>query len=578
MPKRIQTIYNKINNEVKAIKEANGYKNLSNSFGHFFIKSVFNIDDVSAKEALTDGGDDNGIDAIYISGDKNRTLNFFQFKYPSDSKGFKAGFTDEEIVKLSNGTLTFLSGDELDDKSWNAHLIKKHNEIKSLKSYTVKLWVVRYTDASIERKRKKLEQETKTLQRHRYNTCEYEIFNAEKIMNLYESRYENLYPTITLHVQNDPSPQKFNGDNYKSINTVCSIKDLYDAVNESRDQIFDGNVRFYNSKTPVTAAIRKTLEDYPKKLMLLNNGITILSRVANYNPSGNKFTLESASIINGAQTVGSILDVLDKVEDKTKYEESKILVRILEIKNDEAVINDIVNSLNTQTKMFTAFNISKDSRLRDVQDEINEDNEVPYFLEIKYNEFNTLKSNGKTNKKKKDVVNSEKMIQLYTAFHNINEKAHQAKLKSSELFDDNKLLNKVLDELNKSDAVQLFDLYYGKIQKIITQYRGYIKDSEKNEILSTLNIRKNEIVNYRFLLTGDILVLFATGIINKNTKEDYDTCVKKAIKEIRSYIKKIYGSDNKVALSNITKLKKTFEDIQKKLYTKYTKKQANKKK
>lgn len=560
MPTRLQIIYNKINDEIESIKESNGYDTTSNAFGHFFIKSLFNIDDQTANESLTDGAYDNGIDAIFISDEDIPVLNFFQFKYPMSEKNLVDGFKDEEIVKLGDGTQSFLMSTELNDKRWNPYLIQKHNEIRDFQSYAIKLWVVKYTNANITHQLDKLKETSDRIQSATLNSCDCEICGAQQIMELYESRYENIYPTITLNVVKSIQSQQFEGDNYKSINTVCSIKDLYEAVNESRDKIFDGNVRFYNPKTTVTEAIRKTLVDNPKSLMLLNNGITILCREANFNLGGPKFTLKSASIINGAQTVGSILDVLDKVEDRSVYEQSSILVRILEIKNDDDVINEIVNSLNTQTKMFSAYNISKDVRLRNVQDRINEDSDIPYFLEIKYNEFSTLKSQGKTKKIRKNVVSSEKMIQLYTAYENLKGKAYLAKLKSSDLLKDDELITKALNQIQKDDVVSVLDLYYGKIQNVITQYRKYIRNNEEKDILLTLDIEESEIDAYRFLTTGDILLLFTTAIIKKKYSESIDNCIVMAVKEIKEYIKEVHP-DEKVALSNVTKAKKTFEDI-----------------
>lgn len=564
MPTKIETIYKKIKNEVNEIREINKYANDSTAFGHFYIKHIFNIDDQTAKESLTEGGHDNGIDAIYISQDSTPTLHFFQFKFPNSEDNLSDGYTDTEIVKLGNGTQEFLQSKELEKSMWNEYLIEKHNIIRDLDSYEIKLWIVRYTNAKVTHQEKKLENISKQIYSRTLNNCSYIINSAQNIMELYESRFEKIYPTIYLNVLGSVQPQQFESDSFKSINTVCSIKNLYDAVTDNRDKIFDGNVRYYNSKTDVTLGIRKTLIEQPEKFILMNNGITILAEETSFNLKGPRFTLKSASIINGAQTVGSILEVIDQAEDKEKYNESTVLVRILEINNEEEVINEIVNSLNTQTKMFSAYNISKDSRLRNIQTEINNSVDTPYFLEIKYNEFITMKKNRKTEKFKKDVVSSEKLIQLYTAFFNLKSKANVAKSNSSELLKEDELINNALDRITKDDAIKILDLYKD-IQSVITDYRIY-RTTKKNNILEFLKIAEKKINDYQFLTTGDILILFATSIVMKiYPDKSNDEAIKFSINESAKFIKKLTRG-KKVAFSNITKSKATFEGLKSELY------------
>lgn len=569
MPTKLETVYKKIKNEVAQINEIYKYPSESAAFGHFCIKNIFNVDDQVASESITDDFHDNGIDAIYISEDSVPVLNFFEFKFPKTENNLCDGFTDEEIVKLGDGTRTFLCSKELDSEIWNEYLIDKHNIVKELESYKIKLWAVRYTNAQITHQNSKLAEQSKHIYRSTLNECDPKLCGAQDIMELYESRYEKIYPNIELNVVSSVQPQVYETDGFKSTHTVVSISELYKAVSDHRDKIFDGNVRYYNSKTDVTTGIRSTLRDYPEKFMLLNNGITILAEETKYNVKTSKLILKSASIINGAQTVGSIIEVLDQIGEE-KYAESAVLVRILEINNEES-INDIVNSLNTQTKMFSAYNISKDTRLRNVQSEINSCSDTPYFLEIKYNEFNTLKKNGKTRKFKKDVISSEKLIQLFTAYENLKSKASLAKSNSSELLKDDELVNNALDNLTKDNSIKIIDLYK-KIQNIITDYRIY-RNTKKDDIIKFLKIRANTIDNYQFLTTGDILVLFATSIVKKyNNDLSDEEVIKIAIRNISEYIKTI-NKDGKKVVSNITKSKATFDGLRAKLYKKYSKKE-----
>ena len=58
---------------------------MSNSiaFIQLFLQMQFGVDDSEAIDSITDGGKDNGIDAIFIDESKEqKVVHFFQFKFP----------------------------------------------------------------------------------------------------------------------------------------------------------------------------------------------------------------------------------------------------------------------------------------------------------------------------------------------------------------------------------------------------------------------------------------------------------------------------------------------------------------
>lgn len=572
MPTNLEINYTKINNQILEIQTDNDYPNKSVAFGHFFIKTMFNVDDQTASESITDGGKDNGIDAIFISNDDNPTIYFFQFKFPSSPNTINKGFTEEEVVKLGNGVLTFFESSNLDPNLWNEDIIEKYEQVKSYSSYSeIKLCIVRYTPSQPDSsdfisKNELLKSFSKRISEITLNTCSHQIYSAKEIIDLYVSKYENIFPTIKLKIFPTAGTSQIEINNYRSIHTLCTIKNFYEAISPHKDTIFEGNVRFYNPNTEVTKSIRDTLSSNPKNFLLFNNGITILTKKAEYNSFNGEFTLKSATIINGAQTSGCIIDVLDNELDSKIYEESILLVRILEIHNDEPIINDIVNSLNNQTKMYSAFQISRDSRLQNIQNEINT-GDYPYFLEIKSNEFETLKRMGLTKKSKKYLVNSEKIIQLYTAYYNLLDKASLAKTNSSELLKHADLVEKALDKLSTKDILHILDLYT-EITTTIKKYKSYKRNTYKTEILDYLEIDTKEINNYQFLSTSDILILFSAKIISDIYPcKNFEYYIKFAIKEIYKYMKKMSRKE-KVVFSNLTKSKFTFDELKRELYKK----------
>lgn len=570
MPTKVETIYSKLKGLVEDIKDQQNHVSNSIAFIQLFLQMQFGVDDSEAIDSITDGGKDNGIDAIFIDESKEqKVVHFFQFKFPESVATIPNGFTSEESLKLISGTKAFLTKSELDTDAWNLRLIDKHKDVRELEDYKVKLWSVRYTIQTNDHEQcfKDAKEEIQSVT---FNETDYEICGAKYISKLYEDCYEKNYPTINLKVNS--IVQNFESDNFKSFSFVSSIGQLYEAVSSIRNTVFDGNVRYYNSKTNVTSAIRETLNVEPENFILYNNGITIISPKAKFNSMNQQFTIESGSIINGAQTVGAILDVLDKVksipEKIETYNSSPILVRIIEIEGRQDKLNKIVYTLNTQTKMFTSYSVSNDTRLKELQKQISEQTE--YFLEIKYNEFSHLKELGKIDKLQKNKIDTEKLFQYYVGYYNILDKAHLAKASKAELLNDDEIVKNVLDRITVESFMKAFEVYKS-IVDIRKKFQKYNNDEENVEILHILNITSSDIDKYQFILTGDFLILFATRIIIEKERVSDDAAIVKAIKFIEPIVNH-EESVSKKSYSNLTKSKAMFDKVKDELYRSYSRK------
>lgn len=515
MATKLETGYEKIKAQVQSIVDTHGYANESAAFGHFIVKNLFNIDDQLAIEAITDGGGDNGIDALYIDRTEEPVvLHFLQFKFPNSIDTIDKGYEDKEISLLTTGTLEFLKEQKLNENNWNKELIDKSLEVRELEGYTIKLWNIRYTSVNSSRIKEKLQVFSQKIEYAVLNECTSEVWGAREIMELYAEKVERKFPD--LQIEATPSAQigRFQHENYITYNAVTSVKELYCAVKDYRERLFESNVRYYNSRTEVTKGIRRTLTTEPENFFLLNNGITIVAKKVNINLT--RLNLKSSSIINGAQTVGSILEVLDNATSIDEFSESYILLRIIEIAKDEqGLLNKTVGTLNTQTKMFNAFSISNDDRLKKLQEEVEKNTLIPYFLELKYNEFDTLKQQGHIDKYKKNLVDAEKLIQIYTAYNYAPSKAYLAKLRVSELFEDDKHINSVLNKLTIVRFKEIVDIYW-EIKEVIKKFRQY-RNGTNDEILNYLGIEESAIDEYQFLTTSDILILFTMGTLVKKT-------------------------------------------------------------
>lgn len=130
--------------------------------------------------------------------------------------------------------------------------------------------------------------------------------------------------------------------------------DLYDTYG---DQLFTENLRGYLSTVTtsqnVNEGIKRSILNSPKEFIIFNNGITIITR--KLNPDLDHFSVDGLSIVNGAQTTGSIHRA-----GKAAAENAFVVCRIIETQ-DPGLITEITKWNNTQNAVNSLDRRSKDT-------------------------------------------------------------------------------------------------------------------------------------------------------------------------------------------------------------------------
>ncbi len=552
MATRFERIYSDIKESIEYLVGQYYPDNFSSAFGHYFLKTKFGLSDDEAAECVTDGYDDNGIDAIYI--ENNETVHFFQFKFPSDLKGISNGIKEDEILKLENGFENFVSPNEdFSQIEWNELLKEKRKEYDKFDIYNFKLWVIRFSNQTISEKIiKKMNNCLKNYSNRTGNTIEFNYMLAEQCVALYEKNIKNICPDFKLKYKKTLSP--FSDEKSVVISAYVPLLDIYETFSTIQDNVYEGNVRYLNPNSKINDGIRKTiLHDYTN-FHLLNNGITIICESCNDNTAQAYLDVKSGTIINGAQTVGTIINTLKNIEESERqnYLNSFVFVKIVSFTNDEKLVNDMVYTLNTQNQMKNSYSISNDPIVKKVQEKINKDTE--FFLEIKNNEFNFEKvKNNNFNKLTKNKIDIETFIQVYVAFYNISNLANLTKNNKASLFDINNI-EKVINDLNYEKAIRVYKIYL-QLMDIIKDYRAYRKNRDKKDILNILDIKEDEIDEYRYLNTGNFIIMYALGIANINKNIEPEGNIITIIKFLKDKFK------DESNISNATKTKESFEQV-----------------
>lgn len=122
---------------------------------------------------------------------------------------------------------------------------------------------------------------------------------------------------------------------------------LYNLYKQYGEDLFSANYRGFlgsGKRKKINNAIRQSAETEPKNFWAYNNGITILTLDINDEDKDKTF-ITGLSIINGAQTTGSVSSVDDSKIDNLK--EIKVLCRVIKC-SDASLIPKIIKTNNTQ--------------------------------------------------------------------------------------------------------------------------------------------------------------------------------------------------------------------------------------
>lgn len=311
---------------------------LSRSLAAFAIANLANVTPTQAAHSIINGENDNGIDAVYFDQIQN-SLWLVQAKAGNapnmgDNKKFCDGIrdlVDRRFQKFNEGFSRLQQDveDALDknrlkivgcnvylDGSLGSHVVNDLNQLKEeLNRFDQRF---EWRDLNIS-------------QTYAWLTAKQAIAPVDVVLTLEK-----------WHCLDQPR-RAFYG-----LVKASELASLYQKHNKS---LFEQNIRYYLGTQDVNLAIAETVKEQPSELFYLNNGLTItctkISLPSGHNQESTKFTLEGFSIVNGAQTVGSIASVFNA--NSSISTDAKLLVTIIEVgtKSDKIGV-EITKARNTQ--------------------------------------------------------------------------------------------------------------------------------------------------------------------------------------------------------------------------------------
>jgi hypothetical protein len=307
---------------------------------------------------VTDGYGDNGIDAIFFE-PADKTLHLVQSKW-----------NDTHTGSVDNGSvLKYLQGvrDLLNSKyeKFNAKVQNRRKEIDRAISQATKVHLAFVYSGS------------GSFSVENQDSINDFITDVDETRDLVSSSILNqpiLYSYLSTGLQGAPISADLQLLDWGWIDSPirayygkASAADLAKLHEKHGPKIFSKNIRmFLGDEGSVNSGIIDTIDKDPENFWYYNNGITILANsvrrkaIGGTNRESGQFELEGLSIVNGAQTVGSLSAAASKFKDKIDV--ALIMVRLIQLEGSpDGFASAITRSNNTQNRIDARNFVALDS-------------------------------------------------------------------------------------------------------------------------------------------------------------------------------------------------------------------------
>lgn len=301
-----------------------------------------------AAASVTDGFDDCGIDSVHFDR-ATSTLYFCQSKYHRDGKG---SISQGDILKFISGCKKLLN---LDFTGLNAKHQAKLSEVRE---------AVLNTDVSIRllichTGVDSLAQEPETeLQRfveeinNPSPVMTSEVLSQSDLYSLVQAGHQRADISLTISLSN----WGFLAEPFEAYYGNVAARDIYQWWQQHESNLLIRNIRNFKGRTDVNDALVSTIKGEPSHFWYFNNGIILLCnsvKKAVLGGSGRDsaiFECSGVSVVNGAQTVGSIGRSADSIEEID--EGARVHVRLVSLENCPAEFDQrMTRATNTQNRI-----------------------------------------------------------------------------------------------------------------------------------------------------------------------------------------------------------------------------------
>lgn len=337
---------------------------LTRGLAAYAILTLNQTSESDAANAIVDGYDDNGIDAIYYSSITKR-LFIVQSKWIQNGEGEPES---ADIAKFINGIKDLVNSNY---DRFNSKIRYKQSQIESaINEFGTKIEIV-----LIHTGKEKISIHSQRLIQDLID--ELNDIGEDKKSDVAHQTVLNqskIYSTLAQQTDGEPITLNFALAQWGKIEEpifaytgIISGREIYDWYQKYNNRLFAKNIRKMLGNTEINKEIENTIYEQPDKFWYFNNGLTLTADIVSKSVAGGNsrdigsFEAQNASIVNGAQTVSTI-GKLDETEDNlSKLEQVKVPIRIISLnQTEEGFGSDVTRNNNRQNRIenrdFIALN------------------------------------------------------------------------------------------------------------------------------------------------------------------------------------------------------------------------------
>lgn len=463
------TFIDYVNKNLDELKETYGIKDKGHAFASWVVGYINELSDdesINYTDTLEKG--DGGIDGWYFDEEEN-IFHLYQVKH--SELPLETTFNSGPVSELLNGFDIVKDYATASSKSKKLGKISKNLiDAKNNEASIVLNCVVFGNISSNARLEMKNRCDSNS------EKPQYEFWDIDRLYDLYISREigEDLTGTnididlVDSNYIKVNSPKNDSGIG-ESIVINLGGKQLANAVESYIPKIFGSNVRYnLGRRNKVNAKIQETLisEIDSSEFWHRNNGITIL--VNDYSIDEKKLILTNPQIVNGCQTVSTMVESLDRIRDDVL-----ILSKIVKVDSDQIGKHkalEISESTNSQSPVKSSDLKSNDKVQMNIQTAFKNLSQ-PWYYERKRGAWKSLEKSEKK-KYEKRKINMTDLGQTWLSY--IGEPAKA--IASKELIFSDQEIYKEVYQTSQDVRVYLLS------KKLFDKFNEYIGINNLNQI------------------------------------------------------------------------------------------------
>ncbi|AMS30532.1 hypothetical protein AEM38_15560 [Hyphomonadaceae bacterium UKL13-1] len=504
--------FSTLNERVEQLISTRKIRRKSEAPIYLLLKHRFYAEEDAIAESYTDGGNDCGIDAIYIERNREQPLiHILQSKFHESTRKSRAHFKAASLEKIDRFFEIVKDRTCKLSKIANAALEQKIIEIRELTEADFpefKVWLLSNGTPCVDHEIAPLRDR---ILRQKIQVEEFHLHEfIEFCINRRGIRTDHTFSARETGIL------EYGPSELQSLVGFISARELYGLIKDSaNDQkidysLFDMNVRgFLGLDNNINKEIYKSaLSNNNIHFSSFNNGITIIgSSIKVMRMSDQpKIGIKNISIVNGAQTCSAIFDAMkEDYPDFTKFDRLSVLFRLFATE-DRDLIDKISLSTNSQNRVNP----------RDLK--ANDKTQVDLEQKLLKHGIRYIRKRGDLGQSTGDLIPLDAMRAGQIILSYVHLEPASAKRDSDNIFADNygKIFHNV-DIERLVEASRLFDLI----------------DYQRDVIADNLRIRGAYRTENTFVTYGAFHILAVCSILKERNREiDDNVVIEKAIEII----------------------------------------------